>query len=74
MLKNIFKDSNGKHCLAKMLFAICVIDFLVVINHHEFTGQGASIDYQGMAMVLGAIGATYGFRSHTKAGKFEGEG
>ncbi|MCP3675263.1 MAG: hypothetical protein GY829_12430 [Gammaproteobacteria bacterium] len=69
MFRDIFKDSDGKYCLAKMLFAICVIDFLVIVNHHEFTGQVTPLDYQGMALILTAVGATYGWRSHTKAGQ-----
>ncbi len=72
MIQDMFKDSDGKFCVAKTAFLISLFTFLIIIVHHEF--NGIEVNYQGMASVLAVQGATYYGRSHTKASKFEGEG
>ena len=63
----MFKDSDGKFCLAKTSFASCLAAFLIVILNHEFNGGGSDLNYEGMAMFLGVVGTVYFSRSHTKA-------
>lgn len=63
----MFKDSEGKFCLAKTSFASCLAAFLIVILNHEFDGGGSELNYEGMAMFLGVVGTVYFSRSHTKA-------
>ena len=58
---NLFKDGAGKYCMAKMMFFMSVCTFLGVIIQNP-----ANADYQGMSMFLGAVGAVYFGRSHTK--------
>lgn len=63
----MFKDGDGKFCLAKTSFAACLSVFLIVILHHEFSGASDDLNYQGMSMFLGVVGTVYFSRSHTKA-------
>ena len=64
---NLFKDADGKVCLAKTNFAITSFSFLVVIAYLNYAGK--AVDYTGMSAYLIAVGGIYFGRSHTKAGK-----
>lgn len=61
-MKSMIQDGNGKFCMAKTCFLLSVLTCLSVIFQYP-----ESADYQGMAVFLGAVGAVYFGRSHTKA-------
>jgi hypothetical protein len=60
---NLFKDSAGKTCLAKICYTATLGTFLYLIS----TGKCTAIDYTGMAMLLGVVAGTYYGRSDTKS-------
>jgi len=61
----LFKDKNGDYCAAKTAFSLTVATCLGKILLASYTVE--AIDYAGMATLIGAVGAIYFGRSHTKA-------
>ena len=61
----IFKDSEGKYCLAKTCYTVVLTVFTSVIAYKEL--NGLTVDYSGMSIFLAAVAGTYFGRSHTKA-------
>jgi len=66
-MKNLYQDENGKTCAAKVAFMLTVLTCLGKILLASYTSE--AIDYSGMATLIGAVGAIYFGRSHTKAAK-----
>jgi len=60
---NLLKDKAGNFCLAK----ICYVVTLVVCLHRVVTVECTSVDYTGIAMLLGVVAGTYYGRSDTKS-------
>ena len=65
MLDFIYKDKDGSKCLAKTAITTTLFTCLGTIIYQAYSG--ASIDYSGMATLIGAVGAIYWGRSNTKA-------
>ncbi len=65
-MKNLYEDKDGKTCAAKVAFMLTVLTCLGKIWLASYTGD--VIDYNGMAVLIGASGAIYFGRNHTKAG------
>ncbi len=65
MLKDLYKDSDGKTCAAKVAFMSTVATCLSSILYSTYVG--ASIDYSGMGVLITGVGTIYGYRSQTKA-------
>lgn len=63
-MKYLFQN-DGKPCAAKTFFTLTVATCLGKILVSSY--NGVSIDYQGMAVLIGAVGAIYYGRSKTKA-------
>lgn len=63
-MKFLFQN-DGKPCLAKTAFTMTMLTCLGQIAYMTYTGE--SIDYSGMATLIGAVGAIYWGRSNTKA-------
>lgn len=66
----LIEDKDGKKCAAKTVFiataAICLIKVLLGgVSFGELSFPPA--DYAGMAALIGAVGAIYFGRNHTKA-------
>ena len=61
-MKSMIQGQNGRYCMAKTCFLLSVLTCIGVIIH-----MPEKADYQGMAIFLGAVGAVYFGRSHTKA-------
>ena len=55
---------NGKPCLAKTAYTLAVVTTVAVIAYNTYTGM--AVDYSGMAVWIGAVGAVYFGRSHDK--------
>jgi len=60
---NLFKDSTGKFCLAKICYTATLIVCLYKMSNSDCT----VVDYTGMAMLLGVVAGTYYGRSDTKS-------
>ena len=65
-MKYLFQN-EGKPCLAKTAFTMTMVTCLSQIAYLSYTG--GVIDYSGMSVLIGAVGAIYWGRSSTKAGK-----
>jgi len=53
----MFKDSDGKFCMAKTSFFVSLVTFLSVILNYHFGEKGQlPLDYIGMAAFLGVAG------------------
>ncbi len=65
MLKDLYKDSDGKTCAAKVAFMSTVATCLSSILYATYAET--SIDYNGMGVLIAAVGAIYFGRSQTKA-------
>lgn len=66
-MKFLIQDKNGNNCAAKTAFTLTVATCLGKIFLASYTQE--VIDYSGMATLIGAVGAIYFGRSHTKAGE-----
>ena len=66
-MKFLIQDKNGDSCAAKTAFTLTVATCLGKILLASYTKE--MIDYSGMATLIGAVGAIYFGRSHTKAGE-----
>jgi hypothetical protein len=60
----LFEDKQGKPCAAKSAFTLTMATCLGKILLASYTGE--SIDYNGMAVLIGSVGAIYYGRSRTK--------
>ena len=63
-MKYLFQH-NGVNCAAKTAFSLTMATVLGKILIASYTGE--AIDYPGMSVLIGAVGAIYFGRSHTKA-------
>lgn len=69
-MNELFRDIDGKVCAAKVMFITTVFIFQIkaIISGMVFGGwSGGTLDYSGVAMVIGALGSVYWGRSHTKS-------
>jgi hypothetical protein len=64
-MKFLYKDKGGNNCAAKLAFTLTMATCLGKILIASYTGE--SIDYNGMAVLIGSVGAIYFGRSATKA-------
>ena len=64
-MKYLFQH-NGKPCLAKTAYTLAVVTSVSVIAYLTYTG--GDVDYSGMSVWIGAVGAVYFGRSHDKKG------
>lgn len=64
-LPNAVRRTNMKYSLSQKAFIATLITLLGTIIAQVY--KGVPVNYEGMAMFLGAVGAVYWGRSKTKA-------
>ena len=69
-MKYLFSDQNGNYDATKTMFVLMCITaiFKVLFSGTTIMGYAfESVDYSGLAMIVGAFAAAHFGRSHTKA-------
>jgi hypothetical protein len=64
VLKYLFQH-EGKPCLAKTAYTLAFATSLGVVLYNTY--MSVHIDYGGLSVWIGAVGAVYFGRSHTKS-------
>jgi hypothetical protein len=64
-MKQLYQDSEGKVCAAKVAFMSTMATSLGTVIYNTY--MAIAIDYTGIAALIGAAGAIYYGRSNTKA-------